>query len=229
MFYFFFDFTPYIAVVGDIVGSKKIQDRKAIQDKLSKVLYEVNEMYYKDIASKFMITLGDEFQGLLTAGTHALEIIEKIERQMYPTNIRFGIGVGRITTDINPDFPLGADGPAYYSARKMINELKTAEKKKMEAKADIKIEIENNLDIAELINTVFSLNTTIKAKWTKRQREIIDAYLNGYGTQSDIAQKIGINQSNVQKALANSNFYTYQKALETVTKILSNIKEKKDV
>jgi DNA-directed RNA polymerase specialized sigma subunit len=93
----------------------------------------------------------------------------------------------------------------------------------------MKIEVEENADISELINAVFSLNTVLKAKWTDRQREIINIYLKCDRTQSDVAKDLGINQSNVQKALSNSNFYTYQKVLDTITKTLSNIKEKQDV
>ena len=224
MFCFSFPYTPYIAILGDIVGSKKIKDRKAVQEKLSAVLEDINQAYGDEIASRFMITLGDEFQGLLGTGTHTLEIVEKIERRMHPTGIRFGIGVGGITTDINPNLPLGADGPAYYNARKMIDEIKAAEKKKMESKLNMKIAIQDYTDISELINTVLSLNTVLKAKWTERQRETIDMYLKCNGTQSDVAQKLGIHQSNVQKALASSNFYAYKKALDTVSKLLSNIK-----
>lgn len=229
MFFLSFKFTPYIAVIGDIVESKKIKERKAVQQKLGVVLHEINIQYAGDVASRFMITLGDEFQGLLQAGTHIMEIIERIERQMHPTRMRFGIGVGEITTDIDPKLPLGADGPAYYNARKMINELKAAEKQKMASKLNMKIEIEEYADIAELINAILSLNTVLKEKWTDKQREVINAYLTDAGTQMEVAQRLGIHQSNVQKALSNSNFYTYQRAVGTVTKILSNIEEKRDV
>ena len=128
MLSFSFDFTPYIAVIGDLVASKKISDRRAVQEKLGAVLSGINASYSKDLASRFMLTLGDEFQGLLLAGAHTVAIVEKIEREMHPTMVRFGIGVGRITTAIDRHLPLGADGPAYYYARQMIDELKTAEK-----------------------------------------------------------------------------------------------------
>lgn len=219
-----FDFIPYVAVIGDIVESKKLKDRKAVQEKLSSVLNDINIKYGEDMASKFMITLGDEFQGLLRAGIHTMEIVEKIEREMYPERIRFGIGIGKITTGINPDIPLGADGPAYYNARKMIDEIKAIEKRKMEPKSNMKVAIEDNSDISELMNAVFSLNAVLKAKWTDRQRKIINTYLKCGGTQSDAAKELGINQSNVQKALSNADFYSYQKALDAVTKILSNVK-----
>ncbi|MBP7176577.1 MAG: hypothetical protein KBA53_10265 [Thermoclostridium sp.] len=229
MFVFSYSYTPYIAVIGDIVSSKRIPERKEIQDKLTSLLNDINKAYPRNIASQFMITLGDEFQGLLHTGDNVLEMLETIEREMHPVKMRFGIGVGGITTDINPEVPLGADGPAYHHARRMIQELKSAEKKKMESKLNMKIEIETYPEITELVNTIFTLNTVLKEKWTDRQRQIIGEYLKSGGTQSDTAKKLDIHQSNVQRALAGADFYAYHRAIGTVTKILSGIGEKKDV
>lgn len=229
MFMFSFQYTPYIAVIGDMVNSKNIAERKEIQDKLTNLLDHINKTFPSDIASKFMITLGDEFQGLLRSGGHVLEILDTIEREMHPVKMRFGIGVGGITTDINPEIPLGADGPAYHHAREMVQDLKRTEKKKMEPRLNMKIRIEGYPDASELINTIFLLNTVLKEKWTNRQREIIGEYLKCGGTQSDAASRIGIHQSNVQKALAGSDFYAYQRAVGAVAGLLSGIGEKKDV
>ena len=86
---FTFFYKPYIAIIGDIKSSKKLSDRKAVQDKLKRVLMKVNEKYDRDIASKFTITLGDEFQGLLCNGKNIIKIIFEIENCMWPIDIRF--------------------------------------------------------------------------------------------------------------------------------------------
>ena len=70
------------------------------------------------------MTLGDEFQGLLFNGRKVFDIIPKIKMDIYPVEIRYGIGVGQITTSINTDMALGADGPGFYNARKAIDFLK---------------------------------------------------------------------------------------------------------
>lgn len=49
-----------------------------------------------------------------------MDIISEMEIEMYPVKLRFGIGIGSIVTDINRELLLGADGPAYHNARKMI-------------------------------------------------------------------------------------------------------------
>lgn len=45
-----------------------------------------------------------------------MEIITEIESVLYPVNIRFGVGIGKITTEINRELSIGADGPGYMIA-----------------------------------------------------------------------------------------------------------------
>jgi len=92
---------PYVAIIGDIIGSRNIENRNEVQNKLKDVLNHVNNKYAEDISAKFTITLGDEFQGLLSAGRYVMDIIQFIERKMYPVKMRFGVGIGKITTDIH--------------------------------------------------------------------------------------------------------------------------------
>ena len=90
MMFFNFLNEPYIAIIGDIKNSKKIVDRGAFQEHLKKILDNINLKYSDCIASKFTITLGDEFQGLLTTGNNIMEIIQYIKKEIYPVKIRFG-------------------------------------------------------------------------------------------------------------------------------------------
>ena len=69
----------YYAIIGDIKRSKKIENRCEIQEKLKKILDNVNSIYNNDISAKFLITLGDEFQGLLEITAPILEIIKYIQ------------------------------------------------------------------------------------------------------------------------------------------------------
>lgn len=64
---YFLNNVPFIVVIGDICGSKHLNNRKEIQDKLREILNKINNKYKLDIVAKFVITLGDEFQGLLSA------------------------------------------------------------------------------------------------------------------------------------------------------------------
>ncbi len=119
----------YYAIIGDIKRSKKIENRCEIQEKLKKILDNVNSIYNNDISAKFLITLGDEFQGLLEITAPILEIIKYIQREIYPIKLRFGVGIGNVSTLINHEAAIGADEPAFYAAREMIEFLREQEKK----------------------------------------------------------------------------------------------------
>ncbi|MDV3426514.1 MAG: SatD family protein [Bacillota bacterium] len=225
--FFFFSFNPYIAIIGDIKGSRKLEDRKVTQDKLVEVLNEINEKYKHDISSKFMITLGDEFQGLLNSGENVMSIIFDIEQKMYPVKIRFGVGIGEITTKINTEMAIGADGPGYYKARDAVKYLKENEMKNKTNASNIRIGVDgDNENTAIMLNTILSLLTAIKELWTDRQREIIWDMLAHQDGQKNAAVRLNITQSTVQKSLSYGKYYAYKEAIETIEKALGEIRRK---
>lgn len=110
----------YIAIIGDLVESRKIADRLSVQQKYVGILSEMNEQYASLIVSRFAISLGDEFQGVLGSAQRIMEILNTISVRLYPQKIRFGIGVGKIVTDLEPDRSIGMDGSAFWRARSAI-------------------------------------------------------------------------------------------------------------
>ena len=223
--FFSFENDPYIAVIGDIRQSKKIKNRSEVQEKLKQALEDINEKYDNEISSKFIITLGDEFQGLLCSGSNTMDIITEIERKMHPIKIRFGVGIGAITTDVNKEMSIGADGPGYYKARGAIEFLKENEKKKQTNAADIRIEVEgDNQSITIMINTILSLLTVIKDSWSDRQREIIWDMLQHQDSQTDAAKRFKIKQPAIQKSLSKGKYYAYKDALDTIGRALAEIR-----
>lgn len=214
----------FIAIIGDIRGSRSLTQRREIQENLGIILQEINEGFEADIAAKFLITLGDEFQGLLFDGRSLLKIIEKIEMSLYPVTFRFGIGMGRITTDIYPEMALGADGPAFYRARSAIELLKENESKKKAVLSDLSFRFEEKNSTTErLLNTAFTLLYSLEHTWTDRQREIITDQLFHQDGQKASALRLGITQSAVHKALSAGSYYTYEKALKEITSVMEEI------
>lgn len=214
----------YIAVIGDIKNSKKIENRNQIQETLNHVLKDINVFYDTDISAKFTITLGDEFQGLLIRAEHLLDIIRFIQREMYPVKLRFGVGIGEISTNIFSEAALGADGPAYYAAREMLEELRKQEKKLKKQAADILISVydKEDFEITE-INTILALMEIIEAGWSDKQRYTIwDMERNG-GSQAECAKRMDTTQSTVARRLADGSYITYKRAKKTVDKALREL------
>lgn len=215
----------YFAIIGDIVESKKILNRNEAQEKLNHILKDINIEYERNIAAKFIITLGDEFQGLLSNPIHLFDIIDKIKFKMYPIKIRFGVGIGNIHTNINKEMALGADGPAYHYARKMIEEIKILNKtnSKSQYNTDIGVSSIYKTDIVSLINNNLCLCYFIEEKWTDKQRELIEKIMFSNKTQREIANELNLVQSSVQRRLKSSGYYNYIYVKHSLNRVLMEV------
>ncbi|MEM9743703.1 MAG: SatD family protein [Pseudomonadota bacterium] len=122
----------YLALIGDIVASKRLAapKRAQIQANLDASLKGLNrQRKRRGIASAFTITLGDEFQALFERADALFPSLFAIERDLYPTRLRFAIGVGRIVTRVHERTALGMDGPAFHEARRGIDVLRNANRR----------------------------------------------------------------------------------------------------
>jgi predicted DNA-binding protein YlxM (UPF0122 family) len=112
-----------LVLIGDIVASKEIKNRKEVQKKLQTLFKSLNKNN-KEIISPFTITLGDEFQAVFSKADNVFKYLWEILYALYPVKVRFSFGTGDITTSINTTQAIGMDGPAFYNAREGLNELK---------------------------------------------------------------------------------------------------------
>lgn len=219
----------YCAVIGDIKYSKALEDRSLVQDKLNQALIYINSKYKTGIAANFLITLGDEFQGLLIDADNLLDIIQYIQRIMFPVEIRFGVGLGKITTKINMDAAIGADGPAFWAARDAITRIHSDEQcyKKQAPDAMIDIYFSNSYRIQE-INTMLSMMKSIESNWSQGVRLTIWDMLTHNDTQAECAKRLNINKSTVTKRLTQGNYYVYTKAIDVIKGTIVLLKEELD-
>jgi hypothetical protein len=119
----------YVALIGDMVGSRsyEAEARDEIQAKLRKALADANsdEDHRGDVAAEFVITTGDEFQGLLRLGADPLWFARSIQDAMGDKpHLRFGMGKGSLATKGMPKQAIGIDGPCFHNARDAITRAK---------------------------------------------------------------------------------------------------------
>jgi hypothetical protein len=112
-----------LVLIGDIVSSQKIKNRKEVQKKLQALFRSINKNN-KNIISPYTITLGDEFQAVFSRADFVFKNLWEILFTVFPVKVRFSFGIGDITTSINTTQAIGMDGPAFYNAREGLNELK---------------------------------------------------------------------------------------------------------
>ncbi len=178
-----------IALIGDIVSSQKIKNRAEIQKKLKALFKNINAKS-GSIESPYTITLGDEFQAVYKNPESLFKNIWEILLAVYPEKIRFSIGIGELSTPINKKQAIGMDGPAFYSARNGLEEIKQTSYT-INISGD-KIPNEN------LLRQSLYLISFLSHGWKKTRLQIIKLMYDGL-TVKKIAKKIKISDKAVYK------------------------------
>lgn len=210
----------YCALIGDLIHSRDIpaRRREEVQQRLRLLLDEMNTQFSDYLASPFLVTLGDEFQGLLTAAEPALEIIEYIGRGLaeYRVLVRYGLGLGEISTGpVNRAQALGDDGPAYHYAREGVELLRR------EGWRGFPVAIRTRRDDEPLLHALCRLLNGLTEDWSAAQRQYaMDMDL--LGEQLLVAEKNHVQQSSVSRALKRGRYRDYREARKTLMDYLMN-------
>src|SRR5438067_1732709 len=89
--------------------------RSRVQEEFTKLIARLNRLYRRHLRAKFIITLGDEFQGLLRDPEIIPHLTWTLEQLFTARELRLGFGFGRIHTSIKP-YAINVDGPALHNA-----------------------------------------------------------------------------------------------------------------
>lgn len=206
----------YVAIIGDLVGSRAmpLDRRAAVQEQFESVLDKINENFKSEIASLFLITAGDEAQGILKQPNRCYEIIRQVQIGLAPTEIVFGVGFGSLSTSLGV-FAVGADGPAFYRAREALVEAK--EERKAYGKSILR-EVRISSDAAvrdELINALFLSLSVIKSRWTQKQTAILNLLEQGK-SPSEAADILKIPISNISRTIEATHFRDFDNVATTL-------------
>lgn len=200
----------YLALIADVIDSKMVQERFDLQKQLEETLQTMNELFGEFLASNFTLTLGDEFQGLLKVDAPVFQMIDTLRSELTPTQLRFGIGLGEIVTDIDPLHSIGADGPAYWNARAAIN---LVHQKNDYGNTQIYFSsAKEKQDF--FVNALIASGEAIRSGWRGSQEEILldllkrCVYSENF-SQQDLAQSLAINPSALSKRLKSSSIRVY--------------------
>ena len=200
----------YLALIADVIDSKMVQERFDLQKQLEKTLQTMNELFGEFLASSFTLTLGDEFQALLKVDAPVFQMIDTLRSELTPTQLRFGIGLGEILTDIDPLQSIGADGPAYWNARAAINLVH-----QKNDYGNTQIYFSSGKEKQDFfVNALIASGEAIRSGWRGSQEEILldllkrCVYSENF-SQQDLAQSLEINPSALSKRLKSSSIRVY--------------------
>jgi len=187
----------YIALIGDIINSRKLQKRDQVQLKLQAVLEKINSRYKQYIVSKFVITIGDELQGLLVPGAPVCQVTAELLEEMYPVKLRFGLGHGELATrHINTEMALGMDGPAFYLAREAVEAAHESKGYSIVLRSAFLSD-----QVVDQINVTLGLLCVIRNLWNDKFLQIIHLLRAGK-KQTEVAEEIGVTQPYISELVS---------------------------
>jgi len=107
------------ALLGDLVGSRRLPDRAAAQRRVEEVLARVGRAVPG--AQPLETTIGDEFQGAYAELGTALRAQLLVRVLLHPdVDVRVGVGHGAAEVYDAGRRPLLQDGPAWWAAREAL-------------------------------------------------------------------------------------------------------------
>jgi hypothetical protein len=201
----------YLVLIGDLIASRNSPNRKDLQNRLEAVLTKLNNRPPKPV-SPYTLTLGDEFQAVFETADNVFDDIVQILKALHPDQVRFSLGLGTITTDLNPNQALGMDGPAFYRARDGIDQLKDS--------GDL-IRIEG-LPARWVTLAEGSLRLLSKwiQKWEANRLAILHGLLVGDPVKT-IATDLGVSEQAVYKNIRSGGLEAVIQILSALTEILN--------
>ena len=188
-------------LIADIVASRNIADRAKLERDLNDRLTEVNTTSKANIISPYTITLGDEFQAVYEDFSSVFRDISDILWAIFPNKIRFSLGRGILTTEINSNAATGMDGPAFYTARNQLTSLKQY------GQTIIAISGQELASI-KLINKSLLLFSHEFEKWNRTAVGCFVHLLHGKSI-GEIEKAVGVKQRAVYKAISSKQIRDY--------------------
>ena len=192
-----------IAVLADIVGSRKLDDRSAAQQVLDDTIARVEADL--PLASRPLTpTVGDEQQGVYRDLGEAMISLLMIQLRL-PDGIgfRFGIGVGEVSAVESVHGEL-ADGPGWYAARAAIDTVHSREGRAVPRARTWIVGAPGQDEVMESTiaasNAYLLVRDELVGAMSERERRLTYGRLIGR-SQHELADEEGISQPSVSKSL----------------------------
>ena len=169
----------------------------------------LNKKYNQYILSKFVITLGDEFQGLLRSAAPIPDLLWDLDCRFSDRRLRVGLGFGLLDTPLQKE-AVNIDGPALHFARAAI-EIAAEER----SYGGVFLGF---VDMDPVMNGIARILSFHRSRLTAQQLKIAELLRQGL-SQSEAARDLEITQQAVSKQVIAFGWWPYTEA-ESAWRIL---------
>lgn len=202
----------FVAVKMDMRSSRRIRDRERAQERFLQIMDALNREFAASIQARFIVTHGDEAQGMLKRGSapDALAAMERATEGVFPVRLRFGIGMGTLSTPLQPD-AIGMDGEAWHAASRALSLARSRRKHVVFSGFGEQID--------EQLCALTNLLLYLRNGWSPEQRRAIGLVDAGM-MQSAAAAALGVSESAISQRLTSAGWHFYRDGREAVADLL---------
>ncbi len=220
----------YLALIGDVVGSRDRADRARLQASLVAALGRLNDAGTSAVrAADFDVVAGDAVEGLFVdpfgggdpevAGRVAVAVVDAIRilaDAVHPARIVFGLACGPL--DIGPaggSTPIGRlDGPCFHDARAGLEH---AQRNRVWAW------LQSPQSAGQVgWNALVELIGVLRDGWTARQKELVEL-ARCHDQQREVAAVLDVSPSVVSEGLAAAHYQPILRAERAAARLLAEV------
>jgi DNA-binding transcriptional LysR family regulator len=184
-------------LIGDLIGSRRADDRHSLHTRLARALAEVNE--HCAPTTPLRITVGDEYQGGFATVGAALQATLRLRLAMLPEfDLRHGLGWGAVR--VLEQEPRVEDGPGWWVARDAITAVHAAADRpssRDRRTAYLRADGVEGPDPAA-IEALLVLRDSALARLSPRSLTVLRDLMSG-SSQREVAERLGISASAVSQ------------------------------
>jgi hypothetical protein len=189
-----------IAVIGDVVNSRQIEQRATAQKRLQLLLAFLNDAFHGSILAPFSLSRGDEIQALVLRAAIVPDVVWEVGVRFPQSPIRFGFGLGQLSTPLAP-IPMETDGPAWWAARSAVESAAATRRNGG---------VWQGFGEADKVLTAFgTLLGHMRGRLTPRQRAVLEQLRSG-GEMVQVAERLKISKQAVSGIVAAAGWRAYQ-------------------
>ena len=215
--------SSYIVVIGDMIGSRRAPNRANLQTQFNQVIKSINRSSTPHVISPYTVTLGDEFQAVLSSAQGVFAELFEIQAAIHPIGLRVALVCGPITTALNRRRAIGMDGPAFHQARAGVDHLKaTGRRYSVDG-----VNLQGAQPTLELVNTSLDLLSTHITRWTASRYRIVARHIKAHPVAS-IASDLKMSDKGVYKSIKDGDLSTVAKLVRLTEEYLDTLSSNRE-
>ena len=199
----------HYVLMGDMIKSGEKYDLEELKD-FRKKIDALNNNY--NLVSPLTITLGDEFQGIVTSLEQGVAIIFDLEKQLiatdYPFRLRYALGYGHILTPINSEIAHGMYGEALTNTRRLLEKSVRDKRKRFGL-------LLPNKRFENIMINLFEVYQSFVDNWGKRDFEIVEQFYK-HDDYKEVAKELNKGKDQIwkrEKNLRIREFFSQQESI----------------